>query len=80
MLSNNHLCLGTDAQYMLLFLVLAVNSDWFRISCTYSGHLFLCALVFDSYVHIALFLDLTVQNSHNYLMQVLNSVKAREQR
>jgi len=32
MLSNNHLCLGTNVQYVLLFLVLVVNSDQFQIS------------------------------------------------
>ena len=31
MLSNNGLCLHAAAQYMLLFLVLVVNSDWFQI-------------------------------------------------
>ena len=29
---------------VLLFLVLAGNSDQFRISCSYSSRLFLCAL------------------------------------
>jgi len=31
MLSNNGLYLRGDAQYMLLFLVLVGNSNWFRI-------------------------------------------------
>ena len=35
MLSNNHICQYTDAQYVLLFLVLAVNSDQFRILRSY---------------------------------------------
>ena len=34
-LSNNHICQYTDAQYVLLFLVLAVNSDQFRILRSY---------------------------------------------
>ena len=40
MLSNNGLCLRIAAQYMLLFLVLAVNSDRFKIygvTCSYSS-------------------------------------------
>ena len=32
MLCNNHLCLYTDVQYMLLFLVLVVYSDRFEYS------------------------------------------------
>ena len=32
------------AQYMLLFLVLAVNSDWFQILQSYTTHPFLCTL------------------------------------
>ena len=46
-LSNHGLYLCTAAQYMLLFLVLAVNSNWFqiyRVTCSYSSHLFLCAI------------------------------------
>ena len=31
-LSNNGLCLQAAVQYVLLFLALAVNSDWFQIS------------------------------------------------
>ena len=34
-LSNNRLCLRPDAQYMLLFLVLVVNPDQFRILQSY---------------------------------------------
>ena len=49
MLSNNglHVCLCTAVQYVLLFLVLAVNSDWFQtygVTLSYSSRLFLCAL------------------------------------
>ena len=46
MLSNNGLCLVSTqhALYVLPFLVLVVNSDQFVISCSYSSHLFLCAL------------------------------------
>ena len=40
------------AQYMLLFLVLAINSDWYRILCSYtllySSRPFSCALVWTS--------------------------------
>ena len=36
MLSNNSLCLRSMHKYMLLFLVLAVNSDWFQILCKYT--------------------------------------------
>ena len=44
-LSNNRLYLRTAAQYVSLFLVLAVISDRFHIViCSYSSHLFLCAL------------------------------------
>ena len=32
-------------QDVLLFLALAVNSDRFGVTCSYSSHLFLCALV-----------------------------------
>ena len=44
-LSNNRLYLRTAAQYVSLFLVLAVISDQFHVViCSYSSHLFLCAL------------------------------------
>ena len=36
MLSNNALCLRTAAQYVLLFLALAVNSDQFGIVRSYT--------------------------------------------
>ena len=36
MLSNNGLCLHTAVQYMLLFLVLAVNSTWFQAARFYA--------------------------------------------
>ena len=36
MLNNSRLCLHTAAQYLLLFLVLAVNSDRFQIVCSYT--------------------------------------------
>ena len=56
MLSNNVLRLHAAAQYVLLFLALAVNSDWFQIyevTCSYSNHPFLCTLVHDIYTKLS---------------------------
>jgi len=42
-------CLRTAAQYVLLFLVLPVNSDWFQILRSYT-FLHVCTLAACSYV------------------------------
>ena len=44
MLSNNGLCLHTAAQYMLLLLILMVNSNQLQILRSYSSRPFLCTL------------------------------------
>ena len=44
MLRQQRLMSMQHAQYVLLFLVLAVNSNWFQISWSYSSCLFLWAL------------------------------------
>ena len=48
--SNNGLYLRSAAQYVLLLLVLAVNSEFYRVTRSYSSHLFLCTL---DEIHVA---------------------------
>ena len=49
MLINNGLYLGAACAYVLLLLVLAVNSDWFQVTRSYSSCPFLFTLVVYNY-------------------------------
>ena len=61
MLSNNGLCLRTAVQYVLLFLVLTVNSAQFRILQSYTVLLYLLFLMRSCQIYT------TYKNGHHVL-------------